>query len=147
MRKEFLPYLLPILSLIVLFAIFSFNPGITGFAVKDVKERVSGNVVIFTDSNVVIPLNSIVEVSLDEKTSAIALKDFIDKNGSWYETKTGSLPDIGYYGEGYSGNHNYALSLESLNLGAVENKEFHTIKIRVLFNGKIISETTQEVKK
>lgn len=147
MKKEFIPYLLPMITIIVLFIFVSTNPNITGFAVKDIKDKVAAKVVIFTDSNIVLPKDAVIEVSLDDQKSIMIVKNFIEKNGSWYELKTGSYPLIEYYGEGYSGNHNYALDLESFNLGFVENKDIHTLKIKIYYKDKIISETVREVSK
>lgn len=147
MKKEFLPYLLPIISIIVLFGIVAINPSITGFAVKNVMDKVSGNVVVFTDSNVVLPLDSMVSIGLDNRTITLSLKQFIEKNGSWYEIKSGYYPEIGYYGEGFSGNHNYALSLESLGLGIVDNKEAHDLNIRIVYKDKIITQNSQKISK
>ena len=147
MKKELLPYLLPIVTLIGL-VIFAFaNPQITGFAVKELNDQVSAKVVIFTDSNVVVPKDSTVEVLLDDKLGVMSLENFIKKNGSWYELKNGGFPSINFYGEGYTGNHNYALDISEFNIGTVENKDVHTLKVRVMYNSKVISETVQEVAK
>jgi hypothetical protein len=147
MKKYFLPYLLPIVTIVIVISVISFNPSITGFSVRDSKYQVSGKVVVFTDSSVVIPKNSIVEVSIDNKTESISLSDFIIKNGSWYEEKTGNYPNISYYGLGYSGTHSYSLDLKDFNFGVFDSKDKYNLRVRVLYGDNILSETNQELKK
>ena len=147
MKKDFLPYVLPIVTLIIVISIISFNPSITGFSIKNSKYQVSGKVVVFTDSSIVIPKSSIVEVSIDNKTKSIGLSDFITKNGSWYEEKTGAYPNISYYGVGYSGIHSYSLDLKEFNFGVFDSKDTYNLRIRVLYNNNVLSETNQELKK
>jgi hypothetical protein len=147
MKKDFLPYLLPIITIIIIISVISFNPSITGFSVKDSKYQVSGKVVVFTDSSLVIPKNSIVEVAIDNETKSISLSDFIIKNGSWYEEKTGAYPNISYYGSGYSGTHSYSLDLKEFNFGLFDSKDTYNLRIRVLYGSNILSETNQELKK
>ena len=147
MNKEIIPYLLPILTIIVFISVVFLNPEITGFAVKDIQDKVSANVVGLTDDNVVLPLYALVEVSLDDKKGSMSVKDFIEKNGSWYEIKNGGYPLINYYGEGYTGNHVYSLKLDDFNLGMIGNKDMHNLSIVIYYNGKIVSQTTMEINK
>jgi hypothetical protein len=145
MKKDFLPYLLPIITVVIAISIISFNPSITGFSVKESKYLVSGKVMVFTDSRVVIPKNSIVEVAIDNETKSMNLSDFIIKNGSWYEEKTGAYPNISYYGQGYSGSHSYSLDLKEFNFGLFDSKDIYKLRIRVIYGKNILSETNQEL--
>ncbi len=147
MKKEFIPYLLPILTIIALISVAFLNPNITGFAVKNTQEKVSANVVILTDASVVLPKDALVEVSLDDKKASMSVKDFIEKNGSWYEIKNGAYPLINYYGEGYTGNHVYSLKLDAFNLGLIDNREVHNLSIVIYYKDKIVSQTTRDINK
>ena len=148
MKKEFIPYILPIITIITIFILSMFNSNdITGFAVKELNDKITGKVVIFTDNSVVIPKDATVELSVDMKNSSMSVEEFIKKNGSSYEIKTGSYPILGYYGAGYSGNHNYALDLEAFNLGVVESKDIHILNIKVYYKDRILSESVREIKK
>ena len=147
MKKWFLPYLLPLATLIIVAFIVFLNPNITGFAIRENNDLVAANIKIFTSSTQVLPPDAFVEAVLDGKSSSMSVKEFIEKNGSSFELKDGRLELIDYSGLGYTGDNSYTLSLDKFNLGNAESKNEHILKIKVHYNNKIISESSQVIQK
>ena len=145
--KNLLPYLLPLGTIIFVFIIASINPSITGFATKQNNDIVNAKIRIFTDSNRVIPQDSIVQVTLDNKISEMTIIEFIEKTNMPYEIKNGIFDEINYKGEGYTGYYNYVLDLKEFDLGEVQEKSEHLLKIKVYYQDKTISESSQAVNK
>ena len=79
---KFLPYLLPVITILGL-GVFAFtNPEITGLAVANDKEIVNSQVRVFLDENSMLPKGSDVVVILDGKESSMKLSEFIENPDS-----------------------------------------------------------------
>jgi hypothetical protein len=137
--KRLLPYALPIISILVIFGVLMFNPNITGFAVKDYDIEIK----ISTYPNLVVPEDTIVEVTLDGVSKTMTFKEFIDKTGDEYRLVEGSFEDINYQGKGYSGRYDYYLSAKEFGF---ENLEVKTLTVRVSYENYLISESVVPIK-
>lgn len=145
MKKDFLPYLLPIISIILVFGIVFFNPSTTGFVVQQNKDKIDGKIMIYTDDQFVLPLDSTINISIDNQTASMTIQEFIKKNNTWFEIKTGHNNLAEYYGQGYSGNHAYSLDLSEFGLGFINQKDIHNLKVRIYHKEKILSETNESL--
>ena len=142
---KFLPYFLPIISILVLAVIAFSKPEITGLAVANDKEIVTSQVRIFLDKNSMLPKESIVIVSLDGKESKMPLTQFIEKSNGFKELKKGEIKAISFEGEGYIGENVYDVDLEEFKLGLVDKKNEHELIIKVLYNNQVLLENKKIV--
>lgn len=138
--NKFLPYLLPLISIIALATIALTNPGITGLAVANDKEIVNSQVRIFLDKDSMLPKESIVVVGLDGKESSMSLTEFIERSGGFKELINAEIKEINYKGEGFKGENIYDLDLSEFKLGLVDKKKKHEMIIKVVFNDKVLIE-------
>lgn len=150
MNKNFIAYILPVITLlgIVIFAFL--NPNITGFAVggdQEAKDVVNATIKIFTSQGVVLPRDATVIVYLDDKSAFMSVDKFISLSNSRYDYKNGRLPQIDYDGPGYTGNYNYYLAISEFGLGEVAFRPTHDLRVIVMYGGKVISESSQKVKR
>ena len=139
-KSKFLPYLLPAITILALVIISFTNPQITGLAVANNKEIVTSEVRVFLDENSMLPIDSIVVVSLDEKEANMPLTEFIEKANGFKEIKTAEIKEISYKGKGYAGENVYDVDLKEFNLGLVDKKKEHELIIKVIFDGKVLLE-------
>lgn len=142
---KFLPYFLPIISILVLAVIAFSKPEITGLAVANDKEIVTSQVRIFLDKNSMLPKDSEVVVILDGKEGKMPLTQFIEKSNGFKELKKGEIKAISFEGEGYIGENVYDVDLKEFNLGLVDKKEEYELIIKVLFNGQVLLENRRLV--
>lgn len=136
-NKEFMPYLLPAVSILFVGIFLMINPSITGFSVKN--QDYDATIKISTYEFAVMPENALVEVSLDDINSKMTFKDFIDKTGDEYELRNGKFEDIGFIGVGYGGNHEYFLPISEFGFNSLE--EGQTLIVRVYYENYLISES------
>jgi hypothetical protein len=144
-KKDFLPYLLPLITLVGI-AIFAFsNPEITGLAVANTDE-ISSRIRLDLSEGVVVPADAIVEVYLDDQRSSLSVEEFIEKTGEDFRYEDGVFVDIGYKGGGYTGNFVYRLGLEDFGLGEVDRKDSHVLRIKVVYGSQLISESERIIR-
>ncbi|MBS3149779.1 hypothetical protein J4455_03765 [Candidatus Woesearchaeota archaeon] len=142
---KFLPYLLPVITILGL-GVFAFtNPEITGLAVANDKEIVNSQVRVFLDENSMLPKGSDVVVILDGKESSMKLSEFIEKSGGFKEIKNAEIKEIAYVGEGYIGENVYDVDLKEFNLGMVDKKKEHDLVIKVIYNNHVLLENKRLV--
>ncbi|HLC73190.1 MAG TPA: hypothetical protein VJH20_00970 [Candidatus Nanoarchaeia archaeon] len=142
---KFLPYFLPIISILVLAVIAFSKPEITGLAVANDKEIVTSQVRIFLDKNSMLPKDSEVVVILDGKEGKMPLTQFIEKSNGFKELKNGEIKSISFKGEGYMGENVYDVDLEEFKLGLVDKKNEHELIIKVLYNNQVLLENKKIV--
>ena len=138
--------ILPVLSITLVF-VFLARPGITGFAVG---QGVAGNSVnaeirVTTAEGVFLPAGSLIEVGIGEEVSSMPLARFIEISGAPYELAVGGTPEISYSGPGYTGNHTYAVQLSEFKMDRPLGEGLHAIKVRVVYNGTVISQGEKDV--
>ncbi len=143
--KRILPYILPIITIFG-FIVYAFiNPEITGFATID-QVKISSDIRVELDPDVVMPEDSIVVVSINGEESTLTLDDFIKRTNQDYKYEQGSFPEIEYTGPGYTGNYTYTLTLEDFNLGLVEPRNKYLLEIDVKYKEHLISHSEEVIK-
>ena len=113
MKNWWLPYLLPVVTLIVVAIIAFSGNGITGLAAFQAKEP---EVKINLQRGIVVPSDTLIQVSLNDQTKELTLKEFIEMTGKDYVYTEGNYEEIDYIGLGYTGPFEYSLRLSDLNL-------------------------------
>jgi len=143
--KRVLPYLLPILTIFG-FIVYAFiNPEITGFATVN-QVKISSDIRVRLDPDVVMPEDSIVVVSIDGKESTLTLDEFVKKTGQEFKYEQGNFPELGYTGLGYTGDYTYILTLDDFNLGLVDPKNEYLLEIDVKYRDYLISHSEEVIK-
>ena len=137
--KSYVAYLLPIVSILIIFGFLFFDPNITGFFVKENKE-ILPKLNIETKEGMVIPLESEVEVIVGNEKKIISVKEFIEKSKNEYKIEEGELNIIDYNGLGYTGNYKYSLSVDELGFKE-EITKGEKIIIKIIYNKNIISQS------
>jgi len=140
-------YILPIIS-IILIAVVLFRPDITGLITgtgeptNEIK-HLTGKVRISVFE--IIPEDSIVTVFLNDQGSGMPIKEFIEKSGGEYELKYGEVPEIGYEGYGYGGEHSYTLELSEFGLDLDLKPGEYTLITEVSYENFVISSTAEDI--
>ncbi|NIO20642.1 MAG: hypothetical protein GTN76_07860 [Candidatus Aenigmarchaeota archaeon] len=141
-------YILPIIS-IILIAVILFRPDITGLVVgagepADGIKHLTGKVRI-TIYDTIIPEDSVVTIFLGDQSSSMPIKEFIEKSGGIYEVEYGRIPDIGYEGYGYAGEHFYTLDLSEFDLDLDLEPGEYTLITEVSYENFVISSTAEDI--
>jgi hypothetical protein len=140
-------YVLPLISIFIVVTVL-FNPQITGFMVgkpSETKNTVSANVSIFIRKGGLIPENSLVTVYLDNRSSSMNFKEFVNKAGGRHDIVYGEISEIGYNGTGYTGPYGYAVDISEFGIGADVAPGTHNLTVEVGYGNYVISSTTQEI--
>ena len=124
--KKFLPYILPILTIVIISSILFVNPTITGFAVANQL-----NVEVSTSNGFFVPENSLVVVYLNNKKTEMPIEEFISKSGGEFELT----------GDGYTGDYTYLLNLDEFGLELEEG----ILIVEVIHDGNPISHYEKEI--
>ena len=141
--KEKISILLPVLTITVLFVLFA-RPQMTGFLVGP-ESVVSADIKITTAGGVILPADSLVTVTLGEEASSMPISLFIQKSGGTFEFVRGSVPELGYEGWGYTGNHTYIVPLSEFNMTRAVGPGEHSIGVKIEYSGHLISSTEEKV--
>lgn len=135
MKKEFMPYLLPIFTVVGIFIYMIFTAGnpslnpITGLAVANTQERVEIEIKLTLDPD--YQGDYFIEVELDKEIRGMTIENF--KGISKRTEVENDL--IVYYAD-----------LKEFGLGKAEKKEEHILKIRIKDGDEIISESEEIVR-
>ena len=124
--KKFLPYVLPVLTIVIISSILFINPTITGFAVAN-----QFNIEVSTSNGFFVPEDSLVVVSLNNKKTEMPIEEFISKSGGKYE-----LTD-----DGFTGDYTYLLNLDEFGLEFDEG----ILIVEVMHDGNLISHYEKEI--
>jgi len=141
--KEKISVLLPVLTITALLVIFA-RPQITGFVVGP-GSVLSADIKITTAEGVILPADSVVTATLSEESSSMPVSMFVSKSGGAYEFVNGNVPELGYDGWGYTGNHTYIVPLSEFNLTRALPGGEHSIGVKIEYNGYLISSTEERV--
>ncbi len=151
MLKKIQLYIVPILSLIIFATIFTFTKptlGPTGMAVSDInptdERTVTAKVTLKLSKNELIPKDSLVMVSLDDREASIPIKEFIKISNEPYEYAQGTLEIADYEGYGYIGDYTYSIDIENFNLDTKVLTGEHTFTTKIVYNNHVLykKETT-----
>jgi hypothetical protein len=135
MRKK-ISIALPVITIAVLF-LFLLRPEMTGFVTitGDVPEA---KIKVTITEGVFIPENSTVYVITGQEISGMPISVFIEKSSEPHDLVEGQVPEIGYKGLGYTGNHNYIVPISEFNLSDKIKGE-NIIEVKILYNGFVLS--------
>ncbi len=134
---------LPAISIAIV-SLFFLRPGITGFVIGP-GSMVSADIRVTTAEGVILPKDSIIQVSLGGRYSSMPLSMFIEKSGEPCDLVDGEVPGIGYSGPGYTGNHTYMIPISHFNLSREIGSGTHRIVVKIIHNGTVISEDEEDV--
>jgi len=134
--KRFLPYLLPVISIIFLIGSILFldnNNGVTGFTIADTgKYPVNSDVRLEILEGQTIPGDALIVVSLDNREASMKISDFVVKAGG--EEK-----------ENYEGKATFALGLSEFNIDNKVEKGNHAVGVKLVYKDSVIFESNSEV--
>ncbi len=141
-------YILPLIS-VILIAVVLVRPDITGLVIgvggpEETIKQLSGKIRI-TISKDIIPEDSVVTVFLNNQSSSMPIKEFIERSGEEYEFKYGRIPEIGYEGYGYAGKHSYTLNLSEFELDLNLRPGNYTLVTEISYENFVISSTAEEI--
>lgn len=144
MNSKIMPYALPLASMIFLgvFVVFA-RPQLTGYFIA--QPALNAEIRISADE--ILPENALIHIFL-EKDNAIAkeisvfsIKEFVNKSPvRGLEYKSGKNSQLDYKGYGYVGSHVFNLRFNTDDLNGV-----YILKTKISYEGKVISETQQEI--
>jgi hypothetical protein len=132
--KNFIYYILPLVTILLIGSILFLDPEITGFAVFENEEIL---ITLNTYEDFILPENSVLEVVVGNISDDIIVKDFIEKSGQNYISIKGKNRDLGFNGQGYTGNNTYYLSINEFNFN---NKDYvEELVVNVYYEDFLIS--------
>jgi hypothetical protein len=141
-KKKMISVLLPSFSIfIVMAALFFLKPTTTGLVIyepNDTSKLVNADVLLKTKSNEVIPPNALVQVKIDDKKAEMLLSEFIKKTGQPYNVSSAEIPDIGFYGPGFTGEHTYNLTLADFKIDRNIGTGEHVFTTSIIYRGKVL---------
>ena len=79
------------------------------------------------------------------EASSMPISLFIERSGGPYELVEGEVPEIGYLGPGYTGNHTYMVPIAHFNLSREIGSGTHRIMVKIIHNCTVISEDEENV--
>lgn len=146
--KKILPYILPAASFAAILLLFVFaRPAITGLFIAPQEQVLNAEIRITADE--VLPEDAIVNAYLEGNVSIaifkMSIKDFMNKYPEAiknFSYKQGKNNQLNYEGFGYIGS--YVLNIGNLDIENLE-KGTYTLKTEVIWQDKIVSETTQKI--
>jgi hypothetical protein len=148
-KYKLLSILIPAISILIIIASFLLiKPQVTGLAIyspENIEKLVNADVILKTKANEVIPPDAIVQVNLDNRKAEMTINDFIMRTGTKFEVKQGELPEFDFYGDGFSGNHTYNLSLSTFDIDRNIGKGEHRFIIRIIYHNKILYEKEDRI--
>lgn len=139
-------FILPVAS-IVLILILITRPDITGFATatRPGESELSANISVSIGKDGFIPEDAVVTVRLDGRSSAMAMKAFIEKTGSAYERVEGSSLAISYEGYGYGGVYAYSLPIAEFGLDTAVGPGEHSLTVEVSYGEAVLSTSSEKI--
>ncbi len=148
MAHKIIPYVLPITTLLAITIILLFaRPSITGFFIAPQKQFLNAEIKITADE--VLPedarVNAYLEGNISKEIFRMNIKDFMNKYPEAmnnFSYKQGKNNQLNYEGFGYIGS--YVLNIGNLDVENLEKGKY-TLKTEIIWQGKPVSETTQEV--
>lgn len=127
-----MPYILPIISIIIISIIAITKPaGITGFAVQEQNNKIE----IRIRNTTIIPINSTVEIVSNNQVHTISIEEFIRRSGTTPKIINSEVKEINYYGEGYIGN--YAVNIDSLGLNISTQPTVYIIHDNIIISSNM----------
>ena len=147
--KRILPYLLPIITILIILSILFIRPAITtslvtGKAIFNPNTKIlTAKITISLDPVDIIPEDSLIIIKLDDKEAGMPVKEFIKKTKLLYEIKQGQLKDINYEGPGFLGREVYQLDISEFKLNTNLLVGEHTLITKIIYKDKMITESKE----
>lgn len=134
--KRFLPYLLPVISIVFLISLFltlddTSSP--TGFVVADGNRySVNSEVKLEIFEGEKMYGDALMVVSLDDREASMKISDFVVKAG-------GELKEV------YEGEALYVLQISDFDIDNTLEEGEHTLSIKLVYNGNVISSSSSQI--
>ena len=146
--KIIISILLPLFSIaaILLFVNIT-NNTITGSVVfnQNSTRYIDADVSLTTYPDEILPENAYIVITLDNSTSKMSVKEFIQRTGMGYDYTYGSVPAANYLGRGYTGNYTYRLNLSQFNVNRKVGFGNHVFTTSIIYKGTILSERAKTI--
>ena len=145
--KHIVSFMIPIASILIVIGFVFFKPNITGASVVEQTDNriIDADITLKTTPNEIIPLHSIIRVSIDTVSGTVPLTQFIEKTGKKFEIVEGALGKINYSGNGYSGNYTYTLTLKDFPLNTTIKNGTHTLINEIVFKDSVLYKNEKQV--
>jgi TusA-related sulfurtransferase len=147
--KKILSYLIPIASVVIFISAYFFlEPTTTGLVILEPGRQdplVNADVSLTTKQQEVIPPNAVIEVSINNNRASMSIAEFIKKTGAPSEIAYGELPEFNFYGKGFTGDHEYKLTLDSFDLNRNLAEGEHRFTTRIIYQGNILFEKQNSI--
>lgn len=139
--NKIMPYLLPIITVITISIIFIIKPGgITGFVIApEVQNDYTAKIEIRISNTTMVPINSSVEIMLNNQTYTLSIEEFIQKSGNTPKIIYGEIPEINYSGKGYIGDYSVSISKLGLNTNNSAQPRIYIIYRDIIISSNIDS--------
>ncbi|RLI98490.1 MAG: hypothetical protein DRO99_00590 [Candidatus Aenigmatarchaeota archaeon] len=145
MHERHFPFILPAITLIAA-AFFLAGPGITGMVTAPTGVgEVTAKIRISTSPDKVIPAGSVIIVTLNDSSKSMPIEEFINLSGEPSERRDGKLPSIKYYGEGYTGTHNYTVDISDLGIRTRLPAGDYVLRTEVVYGSSVITSIQRPV--
>jgi len=152
-KHKTISFILPITSVLIiaLFLIFA-KPTTTGLTVLETdnanisEERtLEADVVLKTKEKEILPENTLIVVTINDKSASMNIKDFIFLCDKEYDYEFGRLESIDYEGYGFTGNHTYKLGISNFDLDLKIILGTHSLTTKIVFEDKILYENIESI--
>lgn len=148
-KYNLISILLPIISVVVIISAFFFlRPDITGLAIYSSNEtvkNVNADVILEIKAGEVLPPDAVIEISVDDNKAGMSIAEFIKKTGGKYEIQSGELAEFGFFGQGFTGDYTYKLSLADFNIDRNIGRGEHVFTTRIIYRNKILYEKENRI--
>ena len=132
LKKEYMPFLLPAVTVIFLMGAFLIGPNITGLTVFAPFDLSSVHITLSTSDTQILPENALITIRLGEQQKSLLAKEFISISGNDYETTI--LSGAGDE-KGFIGRHEYSVNLAKLGFSGSSLGENAHLEVSVTYKG------------
>lgn len=147
MLKKIQFYIVPLISLIIIFSFLIFTKQTespVGMAVLDIdtipENSVTAKVTLKLSKNELIPENALVIVMLDDKKASMPIKQFIMLSNQPFNYTEGTLPIADYEGYGYIGDYTYSIDLSNFDLETKVAAGNHKFTTKIVYKDMVLYE-------
>ena len=128
--KKIIPYILPILTIVISGSIIFIPSSFTGLAITEINPTL---VTVSTHLDTFLPQNALIIVTVEEQTLSLSAEEFIHKTREKFQ-----LTDRGYTGE-------YIYQLDLQQFGFTSLPEHYLLIVQIVHEGTIISSFQREI--
>ena len=136
-KSKIISIALPIVSvIIVIAAMYLIRPRMTGYIIMDDdsgEQLVNVDITLQTKEGEVIPPDGKVQVFIDDRKAEMSIVQFIQTSGEEYEIDDGEMPEFGFYGKGFTGDHEYSVNIDKFDIDTTIGKGEHIFITRIVY--------------